>query len=187
MLAYHQSEGGPWPKPPGAWLPWAIRRDFSDYVRGRRAGDGGDPAWRVVQHLLAVRQACRDILKHYDQHTVLGRQAAMMVAGKFDSALLLPALRPAQAQLDNDHSHVAPELPHGPPAAGQARGMQFSCQIASGLETDTAHAASMDHIMAAAGCAKLSTPQQHPSAGEASITFVKPAGSTKFMSVLSGT
>ena len=95
VIAYHQSEGGPWCQTPAAWLQLAImHRRFSDFIQARRAGRGLEPEWHVVRHLLTVRETYRQVIRLEGHiHTpVLARQAARMFAGQFDESLALPTV-----------------------------------------------------------------------------------------------
>ena len=91
LLAYHQSEGGPWSLKPDLWLDRSMKRNLHLFIQARKAGDGESACWHVVRHLLKIRDICRDIIKRKAQCSVLGRQAAMMFLGKFDENLQLPS------------------------------------------------------------------------------------------------
>lgn len=91
LLAYHQTEGGPWSLQPDLWLDRSMKRDLQLFIQARKAGDGHSPRWQVVRHLLKIRDSCREIMKEKAQCSVLGQQAAMMFLGKFDERLQLPS------------------------------------------------------------------------------------------------
>ena len=97
VIAYHQSEGGPWSQPPGIWLMHSVSRHFDDFIQARKAGRGQEPEWHVVRHLLQVREMCKQITRLEGCPTVsfpvLARQAAKMYAGHFDESLALPSVR----------------------------------------------------------------------------------------------
>ena len=96
VLAYHQSEGGPWTLTPGRWLDSSVRRNFLSYIKARNAGTGEAPQWHIVRHLLKVKAACHETLQQPGRCPVLGQQAAMMFGGQFDETLQLPSTRDHQ-------------------------------------------------------------------------------------------
>lgn len=120
MVAYHQSEGGPWSELPDNWLDKSIKRDFLSFLQAKNVGNGDSPEWRVVRHLLKVRKAFRELSRNLRQCSVLGRQAVMMFVGGFSDKLKLPFARcqPGEAALGpsaHAHSHhLAPAVAEHP-------------------------------------------------------------------------
>ena len=87
VLAYHQTEGGPWTLCPRDW--W-LCSGVTDLDRIEQARKATGSQWHAMHHLLEIGEAYMHIAKHQDQYSGLGRQALKLFLGHFHEGPILP-------------------------------------------------------------------------------------------------